>query len=106
MRPGKSPSAAAANQFAGNQKNHLAGTNKKIKIHISIATDRLPNDRLKSLACSKEGMEIILRTLVLLMKGKIPENILSDDASIDGGILNRTRNHILHWVVGKPVLNR
>ncbi|XP_028406572.1 uncharacterized protein LOC114529043 [Dendronephthya gigantea] len=60
------------------------------------AIDRLINDRLKSLASSKEGMETILRMLVLLMKGKIPYNILSDD---DQGILDQTRNHILHWVV-------
>ena len=47
-------------------------------------------------SCNEKGMEIVLRMLILLMKGKIPVSTLDS-----GTLLDRVKDHIHHWVVGK-----
>lgn len=42
-------------------------------------------------------MNIVLRMLVLLMKGEIPVNASSNG----GAVLDHMKYHVHHWIVGK-----
>ena len=54
--------------------------------------------KIESLAlCNDKGVEIVLRMLVLFIKGKIPVN---NTPSNSGTVLNQVKDHIHHWIVG------